>query len=103
MLTAPQLAEWEAYNELEPIGAVRNDYMLGQLSAIVINLVSQIYKAKGSTPTTVKTEEFIPWWPRTKVRKGKRVQSPEDIKEIFRQLKANMEAGKKRDETNETR
>jgi len=59
-LTASQLAEWEAYNTLEPIGDYRQDYMIAQLTSIFYNFASS-FGGKDGRRKIAKAVDFIPW------------------------------------------
>ncbi|MFA5526554.1 MAG: hypothetical protein WC992_07010 [Acholeplasmataceae bacterium] len=89
-MTAVQVAEWEAYNRLEPIGEYRRDYMEGQILAMIQNIAQTVYGKKGKKSTT-QPEDFIPWNKGLLPRVDKnKVQSPDDIKAMFMDLKKNM-------------
>ena len=59
-LTASQLAEWEAYNTLEPVGDYRQDYMMAQLTSIFYNFASS-FGSKDGRRKIAKIPDFIPW------------------------------------------
>ncbi len=92
-LTADQVTEWAAYNELEPVGEYHRDYMHGQLMALIHNLAQSIYGKKGKRKT-VRPEDFLPWMDRAAEHspqsKSKVQQSPDDIKSLFMDLKKTM-------------
>lgn len=48
-----QLAEWELYNEQEPFGQPRNDYLLGFLVQIVFN------KLRGEEDPALTLEDIL--------------------------------------------
>lgn len=59
-LTATQLAEWEAYNALEPIGEERADYRISFLSSLIVNLAIRALGKRGDKLTEVK--DFVFEW-----------------------------------------
>lgn len=60
MMTAGELAEWEAYDRLDPVGTWRDDYSMASLQALVVNIVSHLYVKKGHQPKTVSPLDFMP-------------------------------------------
>jgi hypothetical protein len=85
-LTAEQVLEWEAYNELEPIGEYRRDYMQGQLLALVSNLATALYGPKNSTKPPAEPEDFIPWLEHTPKSDPSIARTPEEMKNLFQML-----------------
>ena len=52
-MDARELAEWEAYELIEPFGQVRGDLQAGVIAAEIVNIVTQLYgkkKDKRATP-----------------------------------------------------
>jgi hypothetical protein len=89
-LTSKQVQEWVAYNQLEPIGEYRRDYMEGQILAMIQNTAQALYGKKGKRSTS-RPEDYIPWG--QDIRRPvepKQVQSPEEIKALFMDLKKGM-------------
>ena len=78
-LTATQLAEWEEYNKLDPIGEQRDDFRNAYLLMTMTNLAISIHGKKGSKLT--KIEDYIVDWD----AKSKDVvqQSAEDMKNFL--------------------
>jgi len=80
-MTAGQLAEWEAYDKIEPIGTSKYDwYRTGLLASVITNLVSAIFGKKGSRKSA-SPEDFVPDWAR--VDKRVRRQSVEEMKMVM--------------------
>jgi len=90
--------EWRAFDELEPIGEYRNDYMMGQITALIYNVAQSIYGKKGATNKTMRAEDFIPWLKiagkEAEEQSTGGVSSPEDIKALFMSLKRRQEKHK---------
>jgi len=92
-LTASQLAEWIAYDRLDPIGESRADFRMSYLSSLVTNLAIGINGKKGTKLTEVK--DFILDW--SGEAKESKTQSPEEMKSLFQAIAAssNKDAKKK--------
>lgn len=58
-MSAREFAEWMAYDQLEPIGAYRDDARMAILDAVVATAFSD--PKKGRKP---KPEDFMPWLPK---------------------------------------
>lgn len=91
-MTASQLAEWEAYDKLEPIGEWRGDFRTALLCSIVVNLAKSVYGKKGDKMSDVL--EFMPDWagerPTQKVVK----QTMKEMKGILKALAETSEKGR---------
>ena len=61
-ITASQLAEWEAYDRIDPIGTWRDDYRIAILDALVVNIVSKLYAKKGAVSKEASPMDFMPNW-----------------------------------------
>jgi hypothetical protein len=76
-LTGNQVAEWEAYDRLEPIGGFRQDYRFAQVCHLIFEIAESLYGRKGqrrkSTPW-----DFMPWGDHAEGRVRK--QSVEELK-----------------------
>jgi hypothetical protein len=59
-LTARQLAEWEEYSKLDPIGEWKHDFELAYLLSVITNLFIGVHAKKGAKMT--KPEEFLIKW-----------------------------------------
>lgn len=89
-LTVDQVSEWRAYNQLEPVGEYRRDYMEGQILAMIQNIAQSVYGKKGKRRTS-QPEDYIPWGADLrKPVKASQLQSPQEIKDLFMGLKKNM-------------
>jgi hypothetical protein len=79
-LTSRQLAEWEAYNVIDPIGEWRADFRISYLASLITNLAIRIHGKKGAK--SVDIEEFLLKWDAEagKVKQEDKVQSVEEIK-----------------------
>jgi adenine-specific DNA glycosylase len=83
-LTSAQVTEWEAYDQLDPIGKWRDEYSFAVLDSLIINIVSRLYAKKGHTPKEVLPTEFMPNWSGEK--KIARKQSVEEMKQALMAL-----------------
>lgn len=77
------MAEWQAFNNLEPIGEQRDDFRISYLATIITNLAISIHGKKGSKPKEIK--DFLLDWDSSK---PKGTQSPEDMKRVFMDIAA---------------
>lgn len=94
-LSAYELAEWEAYNMLDPIGEVREDFRNAMLSCLITNIAIKWASGK----KTVKLSEiadFLPQWDVTAPKEVKK-QSMEEMKKALKEIaKAQNEAVEKK-------
>ena len=81
-LTAKQLAEWEEYSKIEPIGQHKHDIEFGYLLSVITNLFISVYGKKGSPLT--KPEEFIIKWDSTK--EEQKQQTVAEMKDVLMSL-----------------
>jgi hypothetical protein len=58
-LTVSELAEWRAYNEIEPIGAPRDDYRMAQIGLLLHNL-TQMQRGDGKW-LSASIHDFALW------------------------------------------
>ena len=61
-LTAYELAEWEAYDRIDPIGAWRDDFRGAKLESLILNIVNQLFAEKGKKPHVTTALDFMPDW-----------------------------------------
>lgn len=85
-LTAKQLAEWEAYNNIDPVGEWRNDFKFSYMASIISNLMIQAYGKKGSEMT--KINDFLLQWDKEEEEPKK--QSVEEMKRVLLGLAASQ-------------
>jgi len=76
-ISARQLAEWEVYNRIDPIGEERQDFRMSYLASLVTNLVISTMGKKGAKLTNIK--DFLLVWD----EKPKQEQSTEDMRNIL--------------------
>jgi hypothetical protein len=86
-LTSYQLAEWEAYNTIDPIGKWRSDYHISYLAWTITNLFIQAYGKKGTQ--LVNFDDFVFNWSGTDGEE--KVQSVEEMRSILMALKASQD------------
>ena len=86
------MAEWEAYDRLEPIGEWRGDFRMAVLAATITNLFISVYGKKGTTKH-VKVEDFMPDWNRRFGREN--IQTAEEMKNVLLSLVDNVKVKNK--------
>ncbi|MDD4987041.1 MAG: DUF4035 domain-containing protein [Dehalococcoidales bacterium] len=59
-LTEEQLAEWEEFNRLEPIGSYKMDYHFAHLCNLLFNIAQGF--AGGQKRAVAKLLDFMPHW-----------------------------------------
>ena len=83
-LSSKQVAEWTAYDSLEPFGESHRDWHFGQIITMMINMFG------GKQPKSYEPEDFVKpnrlTYERRK-QQGVVKQSGEGMKEVFRTLK----------------
>lgn len=81
-LTANELAEWEAFDRLEPIGGWRDDYRLAYLCSLLTNIAISQSGRKNIKMTD--PEKFLLTWGEYRFQNEKvQVQSVEEMKEAL--------------------
>jgi hypothetical protein len=88
-LTAYELAEWEAYDRIDPIGTWRDDFRGAKLESLILNIVNQLYAKKGSKPIVTTALEFMPDWTGDRVDE-KEKSTPVDILTLFKDIAASQ-------------
>lgn len=78
-LTASQLAEWEEYSKIDPIGMWRQDYHLAYLLTTISNLAIGIHGKKGTQLHSV--DDFLIKW--DSGPEENRVQTVEEMKQVL--------------------
>lgn len=73
-MTARELAEWQAFDALEPIGAIRNDFGFAMIAALYCNA----HKRKNDAPS--KVTDFMPFLEKPRAKQ----QTPQDMAAILR-------------------
>jgi len=73
------MAEWEAYDKVQPIGAKRNDFYFAYAMMSLYNLMISAHGKKGSKQT--KFEDFYPNW--TGEKEEPQPMSTEQMKELL--------------------
>ncbi len=86
-LTLEELAEWEAFDAIEPVGRAehRMESMLSMVSAVIVNLFYSAFGSKGSVKD-VSPDDFMPKWGvfQHEIEEKKIVkQSPEEMKKLL--------------------
>ena len=100
-ITSEQLAEWEAYDKIDPIGTWREDYRLAVLDALIVNIVSKLYAKKGHTPKEVVPMDFMPNW--TGEKRIERKQSVSDMKSVLMAIASAAKKKEQQDKIDELR
>jgi hypothetical protein len=93
-LTGEQLAEWRAYDQLEPIGVDRIEYGFAMLASVIMNIAISIF-GKRNTKQFLPTD-FLPDWDGTRKVEPKKKQSVEEMKQILQAI-AGMQKGSKKE------
>ena len=87
-MTSEQLAEWEAYNRLEPIGDERIEFSLAMISSVITNIAIAALGKPGAKQTTPL--DFLPKWDGVGEGKGSgkepKKQSVEEMKKILQSI-----------------
>jgi hypothetical protein len=83
-LTSKQVAEWQAYAELEPFGSRHRDWHFGQMVAVVVNMFGAKNKKAFGARDFAKPNR-LDYDRRLKGNAAK--QSGQNIKEFFKMLK----------------
>ena len=81
-LTASQLAEWEAFDKIDPIGSFRADYRMAQICSTNTNLAIQVNKGKKNVKLTTAMD-FMPDYSGELKEKRNKPQSVEEMKRIL--------------------
>lgn len=62
-MTSEQLAEWEAYDRLDPVGKWRDELAIASLISVVVNMAKDIYNdPKKGRPEYVSPSDFMIKW-----------------------------------------
>lgn len=83
LLTSNQLAEWEAYDAIDPIGTWRDDFRMAKLAALMQNLVILTHSPKGEQPKLKVPYDEMPDWTGDKAKEIEKKQSVEEMKSIL--------------------
>lgn len=92
-LTGYELAEWEAYDRIDPIGTWRDDFRGAKLESLILNIVNQLYAEKGKKPQVTTALDFMPDWTGDKTD-DKKISTPEDILALFKGIAATQKKKK---------
>jgi len=87
-LTASQIAEWEAYNTIDPIGGDRDDYRFALLGSFIANLFRDPKKGEFYSPLDIMND-FMDWGKvKRKIIKNKaKFQSLEQMRQVIDSMK----------------
>jgi hypothetical protein len=80
-LTTDQIAGWEAFNVLEPVGSYKQDFLFAQLCDL-INVLAHAY---GGQKAESKLLDFMPWWLKQYFK-----ESGQDKKQSLEDMKARL-------------
>jgi hypothetical protein len=77
-LTSEQVSEWQAYDQLDPVGVWRNDFGYALLCSVITNLVIGVHGKKGTK--LAEPKDFLPQWGNEEVKEieGQTVQQMKD-------------------------
>jgi hypothetical protein len=79
-LSAYQLAEWEAYDRIDPIGEWRTEFRAARLESLIINTARAVHGRRGIKMTA--PIDFMPKWDVAEVTTTKK-QTTEEMKEFL--------------------
>lgn len=84
-LSAHQIAEWEAYNRLDPIGEERDDFRIAHLMSLIFNIHLQENSKKQLSEKDLKTalDFMVEWDDEIRNKKKAKKQSWQEMKEIL--------------------
>ena len=83
MMSGDQLAEWEAFDRLEPIGGYKQDFRFAQLCDLVYVLAA----AANGHKVKSKIQDFLPWWFTQYLKDAAKTGSGQSVEEIGKNLK----------------
>jgi DNA-directed RNA polymerase specialized sigma24 family protein len=83
-LTSSQLAEWEEYSKIDPIGEWRDDFKFAYMASIITNLMISAYAKKGTKLT--KLEDFLIKWDTEEAQESGKKQSVEEMKQMLMRI-----------------
>lgn len=73
-----------AYDSIDPIGKMRDDFGWASICAVIVNSVRSIFRKEGESPKMVQPKDFMPVWGRYRKDGFKKpVQSVEEQKQIL--------------------
>lgn len=84
MLTSRQLSEWEAYNELDPIGSWRDDFRISYLIMMIVNIALATNGKEGAKPK--KIDDFLLIWDEELRENIKKSQTIDQMKEVLSEI-----------------
>lgn len=93
-LTAAQLAEWRAYDQIEPIGGYREDYRMAQVCHLIFELAQSVY-GDGNRRMKSSIYDFMPWGPEDPgARSRSKRQTMEEMKAVLMTIAAPKKGNK---------
>ena len=75
------MAEWRAYDQIEPIGGYREDYRMAQVCLMLHNLI-QMQRGDGNWEKA-DLNDFMLWGPETRAPATDKRQSVEEMKAVL--------------------
>ena len=83
-LSAYEIAEWEAYDRLDPIGEFRADFRMAELATVITNIAIK-WAAGKKKVDLVDILDFIPKWDAGAPKEVKK-QSVEEMKKALKEI-----------------
>jgi len=83
MLTGNQQTEWEAFDELEPVGSYKEDFRFAQLC----DLIHVLAAASGGQRVQSKIMDFLPWWQTQYIKNLGRSAKKQSVEQMAQGLK----------------
>lgn len=87
-LTAEELAEWEAYNKIQPVGTWRQDFRFAMIASTVVNLAKSIWGKRSERNNLKKPQDFMPKWDSGEEDKEVPQESVDSMRNKFQLLAA---------------
>ena len=72
------MAEWEAFNKIEPIGEERRDYRFSYLMTVISNIAISAFGGKGKSKMT-KVSDFEFLWDTTRPKEAQTIGNMKEI------------------------
>lgn len=83
------MSEWEAYNRIEPVGELRGDLRIANLTSMLYNMISSFGSKKGRRHVS-KTSDFMPFF-KEDMEESQKEQSVDEMKSTLFGIASNLE------------
>jgi hypothetical protein len=86
-LTSSQVAEWLAYDKLDPVGKWRDELSIASVCSLITNTVRQLHTKKGHKVEFTSPNDFMIDWGKMEEQKPEpKQQSQEEMAQVLRNL-----------------